>query len=525
MTVRLLTSGAYVGAELEAEFGRVPPAFLPVGGSLLIHHQLRRLGPADRTILSLPADFVVDSIEAGRLAAAGVEVVGLDPRLSLGRAVAKLIAAIGSVGSVEIIHGDTLIDCLPSTYADAMSVGEASDGYHWATVTVGGDHITGVTNQPEPDSATAPMILTGAFRFDDSALLLRCLIAADDHFVAALDAYARLRPVAAVTMPGWLDFGHLQTFFRSRHHLAAARQFNSLRITDGVVQKSSDQHFKMQAEAQWLRQLPASLQLYAARLIEDADTGLEDGYRTEYAYLPTVAEIYLSRLKPAGWQRVLGAMLGFVNAAAECRGPGVSTALARLGIDKTESRLRGAHDVLPDLDVERRVGGRCCPAPSRMLAQLYDRIAASPPRAPSIMHGDLCFSNILYNSRNQRICVIDPRGYIEDGVATALGDTRYDLAKLAHSIVGRYDQIVCGQYELEDSYDGAALVFPEDPVKEGLEQQFLAQRIDGIDTASDAVIATMITLFFSMIPLHQDDRRRQRAFFVNGAQLYQRFYG
>ena len=525
MTVRLLTSGAYVDAELEAEFGRVPPAFLPVGGSLLIHHQLRRLGDtAERTILSLPSDFVVDVVEAARLASAGVEIAVVDARLSLGRSVAKLIAMLDGNMPIEIIHGDTLIDCLPAQHLDAMSVGEASDGYHWATVTVAAACITAVANDPGTSTDPAPEILTGAFRIGDPALFLRCLIEADDSFVGALDLYARRRTVAAVAMPGWLDFGHLQTFFRSRHHLAASRHFNSLTIVDGVVHKSSDQQFKLAAEAAWLRNLPASLQLYSARLIEDeaSDTA---GYQTEYAYLPTVAEIYLSRLNPRGWQRILGATMDFVGAAARCKGPGTSDALAKLGIAKTTARIEAANGVLHDLDVERRIGGRCCPAPSRMLETLFAHIAAAPPRAPSIMHGDLCFSNLLYNSRNQRVCVIDPRGYTDDGVESAYGDTRYDLAKLAHSIIGRYDQIVGGQFQLEDTPENAALVFPDDPVKHVLEQQFLERRVDGIDVASDPVIATMITLFFSMIALHQDDPRRQRAFFVNGAQLYMRFYG
>nr|WP_243452889.1 phosphotransferase [Polymorphobacter multimanifer] len=281
----------------------------------------------------------------------------------------------------------------------------------------------------------------------------------------------------------------------------------------------------MAAEAGWLRSLPASLQLYSARLIEDETTPADGGYATEYAFLPTIAEIYLSRLNLRGWQRILSAMTSFVEASARCREDGVGATLATLGIDKTVSRLEQARDVLPDIDVERRIGGKCCPAPSRMLAELFGLIAAAPPRAPSIMHGDLCFSNILYNSRNQRICVIDPRGYVEDGIATAYGDTRYDVAKLAHSIIGRYDQIVAGQYRLEDTADSAELVMPFDPIKDGLECQFLEQSVEGVDFASDAVIATMITLFFSMIPLHRDNARRQRAFFVNGAQLYMRFYG
>ncbi len=36
----LIMSGAYVGQELESEFGRIPPSFLPLGNRPLFQHQV-----------------------------------------------------------------------------------------------------------------------------------------------------------------------------------------------------------------------------------------------------------------------------------------------------------------------------------------------------------------------------------------------------------------------------------------------------------------------------------------------------
>lgn len=36
----LIMSGAYVGQELESEFGRIPPSFLPLGNRRLFQHQV-----------------------------------------------------------------------------------------------------------------------------------------------------------------------------------------------------------------------------------------------------------------------------------------------------------------------------------------------------------------------------------------------------------------------------------------------------------------------------------------------------
>ena len=40
-----ITSGEYVESELFAEFGRIPPAFLPVGNKRLYTHQISQLAP------------------------------------------------------------------------------------------------------------------------------------------------------------------------------------------------------------------------------------------------------------------------------------------------------------------------------------------------------------------------------------------------------------------------------------------------------------------------------------------------
>ena len=39
-------SGAFVGQELESEFGKIPPSFLPLGNKRLFQHQIK-LAPED----------------------------------------------------------------------------------------------------------------------------------------------------------------------------------------------------------------------------------------------------------------------------------------------------------------------------------------------------------------------------------------------------------------------------------------------------------------------------------------------
>ena len=66
------------------------------------------------------------------------------------------------------------------------------------------------------------------------------------------------------------------------------------------------------------------------------------------------------------------------------------------------------------------------------------------------MHGDLCFSNILTDSSNT-IKFVDPEGLNDNFNSNnkIIGDYRYDIAKFGHSLVGNYDYIVTGFYNLK----------------------------------------------------------------------------
>ncbi len=71
-----------------------------------------------------------------------------------------------------------------------------------------------------------------------------------------------------------------------------------------------------------------------------------------------------------------------------------------------------------------------------------------------VIHGDCTFSNMLFDSFNEKIVLIDPRGYF--GETRFYGDADYDWAKLYYSLRGDYDQfnrkkftLLIGENEVE----------------------------------------------------------------------------
>ena len=65
----------------------------------------------------------------------------------------------------------------------------------------------------------------------------------------------------------------------------------------------------------------------------------------------------------------------------------------------------------------------------------------------TLIHGDMCFSNILYSPSHDIIRFIDPRGNF--GKKGIYGDPLYDIAKLRHSYSGLYEYIIYDKFQLD----------------------------------------------------------------------------
>ncbi|EJS83145.1 hypothetical protein KCU_11548, partial [Pasteurella multocida subsp. multocida str. P52VAC] len=142
------------------------------------------------------------------------------------------------------------------------------------------------------------------------------------------------------------------------------------------------------------------------------------------------------------------------------------------------------------------------------------------PEVPAILHGDLCFSNMMYDSRGNSIKVIDPRGMNTKQEMVLYGNQTYDLAKLCHSFIGLYDFIIADSFELEKSDDyGIRLNFNIDSRFEEIQQLFMRKQLLP-NVTNNEIIPPTILLFLSMIPLHFDKPNRQEAMLANGLRLY-----
>jgi len=525
MTVRLIMSGALVSQELAAEFGPLPPAFLPAGVQRLYELQLKALEGSGAIHLLLPESFETPAHDLARLSELGVDVLGCPDGLTLGEAVIFALNAIGAgEAPVHILHGDTLISDPPIDGRDVIVASPRSTEYAWAELDLAKDgRVRALVNSAAgAEGHEGWPIAAGYFAFSSGVELLRALTRQRGDFVGGLNRYLAERPMTAVEGGDWLDFGHLTTFFQSRLAVATARAFNTVRVDGLTARKSSDDTAKIRAEAHWLQAAPPSVQIYCARLL---GFGLEQGrayYETEYEFLPVLSELFVyGAVARKPWMRILGSCEDFLRALAATRGDASGDAALRtLAVDKTLARLEAfARDTGAAIDRPLRYAGRPCPSLIEIAERLPAAMDLNSGRVGCAMHGDLGFSNLLYDSRNRRIKALDPRGTL-DGAPTLYGDLRYDLGKLGHSIVGRYDQIVAGRYTLSQADDDYELAFDPTPCQPWLAEALGDMEVDGVEGLCLAVRATTVSLFLSMPPLHADRPDRQQAFIANALRLW-----
>ena len=516
----LITSAAFVASELKSEFGSLPPSFLPVGNQRLFHHQLALIPNGERILLTLPQGFRPCPYDSQALSDRCVEILYVPINLSLGESIVFALNLIefDSKDSLFILHGDTLFSELPNL-PDLLSVNHVEDNYDWAEY----DAHTGLLYNNEPNEyPSSDMVVSGFFSFSAPKTLIRQIITANWDFIGGLNGYIKEIGLKPWCQNEWYDFGHCQTYYQSKTRITTQRAFNRMDINGKVVRKSSHKKFKLLAEVNWYENIPRQLRLYTPQLLDTFNSDTQFGYSIEYLHLTALNELYVfSQLPAFTWKKILKACCEFlletVNYKAESK-----EVLDELFYGKTLVRLK-EYSANSPFDIERPlfVNGKSQPSLMR-LAQICKQYLPSDNSQINVLHGDFCFSNILYDFRTSSIKVIDPRGIDSNDKQSIYGNTLYDVAKLAHSVIGLYDYIISGYFRV--SLTGYSLDFQVALAehREEIVADFitLIDKYFGINEVQ--ICAMQIQLFLSMLPLHNDKPERQLAFIGNAYRLYEK---
>lgn len=510
----LITSAAYVSHGLASEFGKLPPSMLPVQNRRLYWHQLRLLEPLkDDIVLSLPKDFQVDLFDRSILKEHNVNVISVPNNFSLGSSVVYVLNVLGrTTEPLRILHGDTLIDVIPDGL-DVMSFSKAEDNYTWANI----------------DKRDRESVLVGYFSFASQTDLIRNITEQGNNFVDGVMAYTREHNVRFLPVREWLDFGLVNSYYRSKSKMTTQRVFNGLKIDKFSVTKSSKDVNKMMAEANWIENVPARMKHYVPALWRKNMGKGYGEYTIEYFYLNSLSDLFVFGRNPFYvLKEIVNSCIQFIEDEMKITPINVEIIAGHsVGLykPKTIKRLKEfSAESLIDLDHSWTINGIKVPSINKIVNDISKDLDYPSPQFIHLMHGDFCFSNILYDFKSQSIKVLDPRGRDVEGNISIFGDIRYDIAKFAHSILGLYDLIIGGYYSYtkKDRYN-LSLSFSINEDIRRVQSYFKNKLIGGYTLDELNTYPIVIHLFLSMIPLHRDHPERQQAMLANALRLYAEF--
>jgi hypothetical protein len=241
--------------------------------------------------------------------------------------------------------------------------------------------------------------------------------------------------------------------------------------------------------------------------------------------LTALNELYVfSKLSSSTWSQIISSCVDFLTACTEHRTPDDQevNSLDVLFKQKTKQRLK-QYCSAKELSMHQVwfYNGNPCPSIDVILKESEGHLPSASKQA-TVLHGDFCFSNILYDFRAAKIKIIDPRGITPSGEMSLFGDIKYDVAKLSHSIIGLYDWIIAGYYQVEITGNDITFDIQEESLHREIQQEFITLIEEKFGLTSHNLYAMQIQLFLSMLPLHADDSQRQNALFANAFRLYQK---
>ena len=386
--------------------------------------------------------------------------------------------------------------------------------------------------------------LIGVYYFPD---IEKARSVARDAFTAAHQAGKRFElahilerlhaqtPIRVVPTGEWLDVGNPDRQADSQVSLLQKREFNDLAIDPvlGTIRKTSRNQAKFRDEINYLRLLPSDLSVLFPRLLSYSLDWDKLSMTMEYYGYPSLAEVFLyHQLDPAIWERVFAHLHDILaQAFMRYRQPIGREAVLEMYLDKTRKRLAdlqgdGALRALREHKGPLLINGKPC----QPIELLWPRIEADARKLAEnpigcVIHGDLCFSNILYDLRSQICKFVDPRGSF--GEVGIFGDLRYDVAKLYHSVFGHYDFITNDLFQVQVDGDQVQLDIRTRP-----QYRAILERFDKVFFSSAPPyrfnrreILLITGLIFLAIPaLHYDSPNRQLAMYIRAMQIFAELY-
>lgn len=530
----IIPTAKIVDKELQ-NIGELPPVIYPINDQIVfdyLYHQYKDKVSEIDLICYEKKELVKSKLKS--FPDDKIKVIELSNIESLGRSIYEGIK--NTTVPIIINLGDTIIeDNLTEEDKDAFFYSEEYLSPTWTYFNMDDGVLLDIYDKSLEEKKIKGKIFTGVFQILDTVYFTKCLEDAFNSanndigsFYIALRKYSKKYRFKAIKTDNWFDIGHLDKYYNSKLEVRS-REFNHIHIDKnrGILKKYSDDKDKFIGEIKWYLKLPANLE-YSRPRIFNYSLSYDNPYvEMEYYAYHTVHELFLyGDLKYKQWEDVFKRIKFICTDYAKYKvaDDNIISSLKNMYLDKTIERLnklRTDDNFKIFFDNEIYINNIKYNSLNNIIEKLKEVIPKMLYNIDNfnIIHGDLCFANIMIDNNLSFIKVIDPRGKF--GKYDIYGDERYELAKLFHSVDGKYDYIIKNMFEINRENNRIDYKLSEDNLDFSL-YELLVKTFDIKTEKLKEIELIESLLFLSMIPLHNESLNHQLAMLSTGIQILDR---
>ena len=529
----LILSAGKIERELEKIFGSIPSGLIPLNGKPVIFRTIDKLLDEGFKKISITVGYkkeiIQEIISKQYKKKVELEFILTEFNKPPGNSI-KTAMNYCKEEKLLIILGDTLIDnnlmkLINKKNSFVLISQRFEKPENWCIITRKNEKLEKIFDKEENlDKNKEQYALVGVYYFENTSSLKQILDAFNENdkleISSIIKKYKIKNGISTELVKEWHDVGHLENYLVAKQFMLKARYFNSLHLDNSskIVTKTSENTVKLVNEINWYKNIPDEIVELTPKIV-DLKISNNPFLKLEYIGLPTLAEIWLySEFSNDFWFKILEKLFEVIKKFNKYSENVTMQEYNSIYFEKTIDRV---NELINSNSLFKKIFDKefilINGKKFRNWNLIKDQLKINElfnEKDNCLIHGDLCFSNILYDSENKNFKLIDPRGKWGHDV---YGDIKYDVAKIRHSVVGGFDTITNGLYSaIYNERDG---IFTDVYKPKNYEDvcEKLDLRIKERWNLDEIKIIEGL-LFISMLPLHKDHFERQLALYSIGIQ-------
>ena len=535
MGINIIIPSAKVVSEDLQSIGKLPSVIYPVTDKIVfdfLHEQYAAVSKTIKVLCYEQAERVHSKLKKYK----NTEVINLPELNDLAY---TIYYGLEGSESVIINFGDTIVlDNIYDNQADSFFYSEDYISDKWTYFDSDNGKITAIYDKraEKVNNLQKEKLFVGVFYLSNPIFFKSCIENAEaihnsniSIFYLALQLYSEKYPITPVRTDNWFDIGHADKYFNSKLEVKA-REFNHIKIDKnrGILTKTSEDKDKFIGEIKWYLKLPSDVEYIRPRIFSYSTDYCKPYVSMEYYAYHTIHELFLNGdLDIHQWEQIFKRIKFVIQdfKRYSVKDDNISSSLENMYLTKTIQRFEKMRkDSRFEVFFKKPIfiNGKKYVS----LEETINKLRVAIPeflydvKEFNIIHGDLCFANMMVDSNFSFIKVIDPRGKF--GFYDIYGDSRYELAKLFHSVDGKYDYIIKDLFDL-DYHDGSIVFTIQDKDRDFDLYQVLTEVFkDEIVDDLKKIELIEALLFLSMIPLHGESFEHQLVMLGTGLEILNR---